>query len=188
MSLFRIFGNSAANEAADRILAAAMQASRDPDLYGEGRVPDTMDGRFELAIAFAVLALLRLKAAPDADRVAQVYTDKLFRLFDAGLRESGVGDLSVARRMKALASAFYGRLAAYQAALADERHLAAALGRNIWSAETAPFAPALASRLRTLHARQAQASPQTLETADSWVLPGGSSKADVSVPSQVTGT
>jgi cytochrome b pre-mRNA-processing protein 3 len=170
MSLLRIFGNSAANEAADRILVVAMQASRDPDLYGDGRVPDTMDGRFELATAFAVLALLRLKAAPDADRVAQICTDKLFRLFDAGLRESGVGDLSVARRMKALAGAFYGRLAAYEAALADEPRLAAALGRNIWTVENAPFAAVLAGKLRALHARQAGAPPQALEASAGWVL------------------
>lgn len=169
MSFLRIFGKSAANEAADRILAAAMQASRDPALYGEDRAPDTMDGRFELATAFATLALLRLRAAPDGDRVAQIYTDKLFRLFDAGLRESGVGDLSVGRRMKALAGAFYGRLTAYQAALSDEGRLSAALGRNIWNEEGRPFAAQLAGRLRALHARQAGEPPQSLEADASWL-------------------
>ncbi len=168
MSFLRIFGNSAANEAADRILAAAMHAARAPDLYGDDRAPDTMDGRFELAAAFAALALLRLKAAPDADRVAQAFTDKLFRLFDAGLRESGVGDLSVARRMKALAGAFYGRLAAYEAALEDATRLSDALGRNVWNDERASFAPELAGRLRALHARQAGEPPQALEAPEAW--------------------
>ena len=169
MSFLQIFGKSAASEAADRILLAAMQASRDPALYGQGRVPDTMDGRFELATAFAVLALLRLKAAPDADRVAQIYTDKLFRLFDAGLREAGVGDLSVGKRMKGLAGAFYGRLAAYEGALDDERRLAEALGRNIWTSDEAPFAAVLAARLASLRARQAVAPVQSLEAAASWL-------------------
>ena len=169
MSVLGIFGKSAANEAADRILAAVMQAARDPDLYGDGRAPDTLDGRFELVSAFAVLALLRLQAAPEGDRVAQIYTDKLFRLFDAGLRESGVGDLSVARRMKALAGAFYGRLSAYGSTMSDEQGLAEALGRNIWNTESAPFSTALAVRLRAVYARLMAAAPQALESASSWV-------------------
>lgn len=168
MPPFRIFGNSAANEAADRILDASMRAARDPDLYGGDRVPDTLDGRFELATVFGVLALLRLKAAPEADRVAQVFTDRLFRLFDAGLRESGVGDLSVARRMKGLAGAFYGRLSAYEPVLSDEALFAAALARNIWNAPEAGYAVDLARRLRVLHAHQAAAPARALESDAAW--------------------
>ena len=168
MSRFQLFGKSAAFEAADRILEAVSQAARAPDLYGEGRVPDTLTGRFELMTAFSALALLRLKSAPEADRVGQLFTDRLFRHFDAGLREAGVGDLSVAKRMKALAGAFYGRLGAYGGALDDETALVAALTRNIWDADGAPFAVVLARRLRALRARFATAPPQALEDAASW--------------------
>lgn len=169
MSPFRLFGNSAANEAADRILAAVMGAARDPDLFGDDGAPDTLDGRFEMATAFAALALMRLKASPEADRVAQVFTDKLFRHFDAGLREAGVGDLSVARRMKGLAGAFYGRLAAYRETIADEAAFAAALGRNIWNDAAAAPAPGVARRLRALHERLAAAPVQAVEAAASWI-------------------
>ena len=172
MSGFRLFGKSAANEAADRILLAVSQAARAPDLYGEGRAPDTLTGRFELMTAFSAIALLRLKAAPEADRVGQIFTDRLFRHFDAGLREAGVGDLSVAKRMKALAGAFYGRLGAYDAAIGDETALAAALSRNIWNADGAPFATVLAGRLRTLRARVAAAAPQALEDSAFWSSQG----------------
>ena len=168
MSLLRLFGKSAANEAADRILAAVAHAARDPDLYGDDGAPDTLDGRFEMATAFAVLALLRLKASPDADRAAQIFTDKLFRHFDAGLREAGVGDLSVARRMKGLAGAFYGRLTAYQATIDSAPAFAAALGRNIWNDPDAAPARALAHRLRALHAVQSSAPPQALEDGSRW--------------------
>lgn len=169
MSFLGLFGKSAANEAADRILAAVMHAARDPDLFGDDGAPDTLDGRFEMATAFAVLALLRLKAAPEADRVAQVFTDTLFRHFDAGLREAGVGDLSVAKRMKKLAGAFYGRLTAYQAAIGEEAQLGEALGRNIWNAPDAPPAGALARRLRAVHAALAALPPQALEDGTNWV-------------------
>lgn len=170
MSLLRLFGKSAANEAAERILASVTRAARDPDLFGEGGAPDTLDGRFEMATAFAVLALMRLKASPEADRVSQAFADKLFRHFDAGLRESGVGDLSVARRMKGLAGAFYGRLSAYQAAIDSESDFAAALGRNIWNDPGAPPAGALSQRLRALRAAQAAAPPQALEDGSRWIV------------------
>lgn len=169
MPILGFLKKSAANEAADRILAAAMQAARDPEFYGNGRTPDTFDGRFELATAFGVLALLRLKAAPEADRVAQVFTDKLFRLFDAGLREAGVGDLSVARRMKGLASAFYGRMTAYGPALTDDVALSEALGRNIWNDPAAPFAPTLARTLCTLHKRHLELPVNAIEDESSWI-------------------
>jgi len=169
MTPFRFFGKSAANEAADRILETTMRAARNPDLYGDGFVPDTLDGRFEMATVFAALALLRLKSAPDADKVAQTFTDKLFRHFDAGLREAGVGDLSVARRMKGLASAFYGRLGAYEAVLADEMPLAEALGRNIWNNPHAPYAMELARRARALHLHQTRLPPQALESPEGWL-------------------
>ena len=169
MPILGFLKKSAANEAADRILSAATQAARNPDFYGDGRTPDTFDGRFELATAFGVLALLRLKAAPEADRVAQLFTDKLFRLFDAGLREAGVGDLSVARRMKGLASAVYGRMTAYGAAMGDEAALAEALGRNIWNDPAAPYAPVLARHLKALHARQSTLPVGAIEEGTAWI-------------------
>lgn len=170
MSVLGLFGKSAANEAADRILAAVAQAARAPDLYGEGRAPDTLDGRFEMLTAFATVALLRLKASPEADKVAQIFTDRLFRFLDAGLREAGVGDLTVPKRMRVLAERFYGRLSAYAAAGGAPAALAAALSRNVWNEESAPFADALAARLVLLQARFADAPPQSLESATAWAV------------------
>lgn len=168
MCAFRLFGKSAAIEAADRILSAVSQAARVPDLYGDDRAPDTLTGRFEMLTAFSAVAVLRLRAAPEADRIGQIFTDRLFRHFDAGLREAGVGDLSVAKRMKTLAGAFYGRLGAYDPVLADETGLATALSRNIWNVGDAPFARALARRLNGLWSRFAVAPPQALEDPAAW--------------------
>jgi cytochrome b pre-mRNA-processing protein 3 len=168
MFAFRLFGKSAVSEAADRILEAVSQAARAPELFGEDRTPDTLTGRFELMTAFAGVALLRLRASPESEQIAQVFTDRLFRHFDAGLREAGVGDLSVAKRMKALAGAFYGRLGAYDAVLDEPQALAAALSRNIWNVDAASFAPVLAARLRLLAAHFAAAPAQALENPAAW--------------------
>ena len=99
------------------MLLQVTNASRNPALFGEGRVADTLDGRFELVALHASLALIRLREAPDAEALAQAFVNALFRRLDSGLREEGVGDLAVPKRMQRLASAFYGRADAYAAAL-----------------------------------------------------------------------
>ncbi len=109
-------------------------AARQPGLYGDLGVPDTIEGRFEALSLHMVLALRALRHKPDpASDVARDLTDAFFRDLDASLREMGVGDTSVPKRMKTLAEAFYGRAGVYDAALdsGDEAALAAALGRNV---------------------------------------------------------
>jgi cytochrome b pre-mRNA-processing protein 3 len=105
----------------------------------------------------AGLALLRLGAEPEAAPLAQAFTDTLFRHFDAGLREDGVGDTSVPKRMRKLAGDFYGRLEAYSRAITDRdaAALAAALVRNAGVSED--FAGRLAPHVLQIAAQQAEA-------------------------------
>lgn len=99
-------------------------------LFTDFGVPDTMDGRFDAMALHAWMALVRLKATGQ-DEAAQDLTDAIFIGFDEALREQGVSDMGMKRRMKALADAFYGRLAAYSAAQTREQ-MAEALARNVW--------------------------------------------------------
>jgi len=115
----------------ERIAAASRQAS----LYLALGVPDTLEGRFESLILHALLVLRRLRRLPaPADEVAQDLVDALFRQLDRSLRELGVGDFGVPKRMKKLAQAVYDRAGRYDPALdaADETALAEALGRNLF--------------------------------------------------------
>ncbi len=110
------------------------EGARAPGLFRALDVPDTVEGRFEALCLHAILVLRRLKALPPpASDVAQDLVDTLFSQFDASLRELGVGDLGVAKRIKRLASSFYGRASGYGAALdaGDEAGLAASLARNV---------------------------------------------------------
>jgi len=103
--------------------------------YADYRVPDTVEGRFDLIVLHLVLLLNRLGRRADAGRgLGQELFDAFCRDLDANLREMGVGDLAVPKRMQAFAEAFYGRQAAYLAALeaADERVFEKALARNIF--------------------------------------------------------
>lgn len=118
-------------------------ASRDPGLYVGLGVPDTLEGRFEALSLHMTLALRALRGLPPpADDVARDLTDAFFRDLDASLREMGVGDTAVPKRMKKLGEAFYGRARAYDGPLGsgDAAELAAALGRNVGGGE-APTHP-----------------------------------------------
>jgi len=166
------FKSSRANDDAELLLAAVTDASRRPALFAAGRIPDTLEGRFEAMTLNGALALIRLRSEPGAERLAQDFTDKLFRSFDAGLRESGIGDLSVAKHMRRLAGSFYGRLDAYTGAITagDSVALAGALSRNALG-EGHPFADALAAYAVGVAALQAKAPLSSLFSTEGWPAP-----------------
>jgi cytochrome b pre-mRNA-processing protein 3 len=144
-----------------------VQAAREPSQFGVGGFPDTLEGRFEALVTVAALALVRLRAAPEAAPLAQEFVDRLFREVDAGLREAGVGDLTVPKRMHRLAGDFYGRLDAYASALASGRGLDEALARNVAGLSDAA-ASAHAQFMLQLATRQANLDIKALSTAAAW--------------------
>lgn len=166
----KFFKPDPVRQEAARLLTAVSAAARQEDLYGPDRVPDTFDGRFQLLSLYAALAMRRLRAAPEAAKLGQHFSDALFQSFDDGLREAGVGDLAVPKQMKKIAKAFYGRLAAYDAALTaeDSGALAGVLSRNIWDVEDAPFASALAGRVAGAAARLSETAPAGLVEPQLW--------------------
>lgn len=165
---------SASRESRDAalLLERVTSASRNPALFGEGRAPDTLDGRFEVIALHASLALVRLRQSPEADSLAQAFVDALFKHLDSGLREDGVGDLAVPKRVHKLASAFYGRMDAYAGALATHRieRLKGTLARNVVGPDSA-FADVLARRICDLAAAQSALPWQALLTGEGWPAP-----------------
>jgi cytochrome b pre-mRNA-processing protein 3 len=111
---------------------------REPALYVRLGVPDTPEGRFECLSLHMVLTLRALRRLPPpAGEMAQELVDALFRQLDGSLREMGVGDMGVPKRMKQLAQVFYGRAAAYDRALdsGDRQGLAALLAGHFGGKE-----------------------------------------------------
>jgi len=114
----------------DRIVAAARQ----PVPYADWDVPDTPIGRFEMLSLHVFLILHRLRGEEQAGRdIAQELTDEFFKDVEHSLRELGISDQGVPKRMKKLARMFYGRVAAYSGAIEanDAAALAEALRRNV---------------------------------------------------------
>jgi cytochrome b pre-mRNA-processing protein 3 len=159
--------------AADLYQAIVTQA-RDPAFYTDMAVPDTVDGRFEMVALHAFLVMRRLKtAAAPVARLGQPLFDTMFADMDVSLREMGAGDLGVGKRVKAMAEAFYGRISAYDAALADPGTdaLGEALRRNVYRTLKPPAAvppPALEAL-----ARYVRASADALASQDDAVFAGG---------------
>jgi cytochrome b pre-mRNA-processing protein 3 len=142
----------------DRIHGEIVAASRRPALYADLGAPDRIDGRFELLTLHAGLALRRLVALDGLGaEMAQDLVNSVFRHFDDGMRERAIGDVGVAKRLKKMGAAFYGRNAAYAAALdaGSPNALAQALARNVYGAadlDTAPKAHALAVYVASIDA------------------------------------
>jgi cytochrome b pre-mRNA-processing protein 3 len=133
--IFGFFGKKNNNQAiVERQYQALTSAARMPDFYERLNVPDTVMGRFEMLSVVMILFFRRTRAsATSGQEIAQEIVDAFFEDIDHSIRELGIGDNSVPKRMKKLAGMFYGRLEAYSNAMdaSDPTALAAALSRNV---------------------------------------------------------
>lgn len=134
VSLFRRSRQAANQRVVDAVFETIVAAARHQRLYAEWGMPDTPLGRYESVGLHMILFLHRTRAqAPEIEALAQDVVDEFFKDIDHSIRELGVGDVGVPKRMKKLSRMFYGRMGAYWAAIdADDRaELAEALKRNI---------------------------------------------------------
>jgi cytochrome b pre-mRNA-processing protein 3 len=129
MILKRIFAR--VPDAEERLYGEIVAAARRPKFYADWAVPDTVDGRFDMIVLHLFLVLERLKGQGEED-LRQRLIDTFFKDMDRSLREMGVGDLSVAKKVRKMAEAFYGRVTAYAAALQAPATLPEVLRRNIF--------------------------------------------------------
>ena len=120
----------------EAIYGMIVTQAREPLFYRDLGVPDTVNGRFDLLLLHLWMVLRRLKPLEGGAQLCQALFDRFCEDMDGNLREMGVGDLTVPKRMQAFGEAFYGRSAAYDMALADSREaLAQALCKNILNGE-----------------------------------------------------
>ncbi|NEU10918.1 ubiquinol-cytochrome C chaperone [Methylobacterium sp. BTF04] len=142
-------------------------AARMPGFYTVLSVPDTVEGRFECLSLHVILVLRQLdRLPPPADDVAQDLVNAVFLQLDSSLRELGVGDFGVPKRMKKLGAAFYARAEGYDSALAsgDAEALARALARNVLGSDDVDAAGALARYVAASAAALSDADLDTLVT------------------------
>lgn len=147
MGLLALFRRKPLQRPGFELYGAAVAAARDQWFFTELAVPDTLDGRFDLVGLHVSLLIRRLRHDPDprGAALAQAVFDAMFADMDVNLREMGVSDLRVGKRVRGMWEAFHGRCQAYEAALeatagaggkagGNAAALAAALRRNVWRA------------------------------------------------------
>ena len=158
MGLLSSFRRPPHERAGFTLYGAAVAAARAPYFYAALGARDSVEGRLDLIHLHAAVLVRRLRR--DADKrgpaLAQAVFDAMFSDMDVNLREMGVSDLVVGKRVRGLWEAFHGRAVAYETALdaADADSMATALARNVWREEDA--SPA-ARRLARIVFAQAEA-------------------------------
>ena len=158
--MLNLLRNSAARKKNGRALYDGLVTrAREPVFFEGLGVADTIDGRFDVLAFHAWMVLTELKGSP----AAQALTDILFTGFDEAMREQGAGDMGIGHKLKAMAKAFYGRMAAYDVAK-DEPALAEALAKNLWrGAEVDDRARVLAAYAVRARASLRQSLPDGLD-------------------------
>lgn len=137
MKLSSLFSRAASNPPERAIYAQIVALARQPWLYRHAGVADTVTGRFDMITLHSFMVLERLaQPAQQAGDLGQRLFDQIFEDMDHNLREMGVGDLSVGKKIQKMTEVFFGACSGYRAALnADEDEVAqklkAALCRNI---------------------------------------------------------
>ena len=154
----------------EAIYGMIVTQAREPIFYRDLGVPDTVNGRFDLLLLHLWLLLRRLRTVQGATELSQALFDRFCEDMDDNLREMGVGDQTVPKRMRAFGEAFYGRAAAYDTALSDNAEaLAQAINRNVLDGEQIDNARRLAAYVRAALDSLADASDASRLAA--WKFP-----------------
>jgi cytochrome b pre-mRNA-processing protein 3 len=155
----------------EAIYGMIVTQAREPLFYRDLGVPDTVNGRFDLLVLHLWMVLQRLRPMEGGSGLSQALFDRFCDDMDANLREMGVGDLTVPKRMQAFGEAFYGRVAAYDlASAAGEEPLAQALCKNILNGAQIENARRLAVYVETAVAALAGLDEAALQNG-SWEFP-----------------
>ncbi len=120
--------------AGQALYRVAADKARDPAFYRDAHAPDTVEGRFELYMIHVILIAMRLRGqGRSAAETSQVMFDAFLRGLDDAMREMGVGDLSVGKKMRRLGEAFYGRAKRYDELIGDPAELRAMVRRTLYA-------------------------------------------------------
>ncbi|MEQ1647754.1 MAG: ubiquinol-cytochrome C chaperone family protein [Hyphomicrobiaceae bacterium] len=107
-----------AHPASAKLYGAIVAAARQETLYRDWGVPDTAMGRFEMVALHVAVMQRRLKElGPEGEELARTLGEDFITDMDDCMREIGVGDLTVPKKIKIAAAALFDRYNDYGAAL-----------------------------------------------------------------------
>jgi cytochrome b pre-mRNA-processing protein 3 len=138
---------AARRKAASDAYRGLLRHALDPVHYREFGVPDTFDGRARMVTLLTSLACVRLSqlGGPEAAGLIERLDALVLDGFDAAYREKGVGDASIARKVRALAQGHAG------------------LGKALFAALTAPDSAAKPQSVAEILRRNGAAAPDRID-------------------------
>ncbi len=142
---------SRAGRTATDLYGSIVAAARREPLYTRLGVPDTPDGRFAMVIVHMYLVLERLGPEGQAGQeLSRALIETFVTDMDDCMREMGVGDLTVPKKVKKAAGALFDCKEAFRAAeiAGSEGDLAEAIHRNLLPSEPAAVADGIAAFMR----------------------------------------
>ena len=154
-----------------QLYAKTVDQARDPGFYTALGVADEIDSRFELYTLHVLLLILRLRdEGADGADLAQELFDVYVSALDNALRELGVHDVTMAKKMRKLGEALYGRMTAYEGPIRaeDRSALSEALGRNVYAGAGAESAARLADYALRARSGLAEQSLKTVLARPAW--------------------
>lgn len=130
-----------------------IEEARDPDWYRMCGVADTIEGRYDMVTLTLALVMLRLEAEPDMGPATARLTELFVDDMEGQMREAGIGDPTVGKKISTLMASLNGRIGAYREGLrSDLKALVEAVRRNVTMAHP-DAAEALVQRMAALFAR-----------------------------------
>lgn len=129
---------------------AVVAIARRPHWYAECNVADTPEGRFDMLTAVLALVILRIESSDNLRPAASLLTELFVEDIEGQLRQQGIGDPALGKRMGKLMSALGGRIGAYRAARGNVVALGEAVARNMTFANEAGDAGCVAQDLADL--------------------------------------
>jgi len=145
-----------------RVVAEA----RDPDWYRMCGVADSVEGRYDMITLVLTLVMLRLEDAGNMGPATARLTELFVEDMEGQMREAGIGDPTMGKKINALMESMNGRIGAYRDGLrSDPKVLVEAVRRNVTMAQP-DEAEALVQRMAALHARLERTSVDELRKGE----------------------
>jgi cytochrome b pre-mRNA-processing protein 3 len=116
---------------AEKLYWQIVDISRNPKIYKDFLIPDTLDGRFDSLLLHLFLVIHQLKHV-NKTNISNQLLDFFIKDMDRSLRETGVGDPSISRKMRKVGEAYMGRMHAYADSIENTELLTKALHKNIY--------------------------------------------------------
>ena len=168
MSFFaRLFGTQTdPREEWRQLWHRTVAEARDPDWYRMCGVADTVEGRFDMITLVLSLVMLRMEGDEELAPHTALVTELFVEDMEGQMREAGIGDPTVGKKINTLMESLNGRIGAYREGLrADPKVLVEAVRRNVTMAHP-DVAEALVQRMAALHARLARTTLDQLRTGE----------------------